>query len=224
MALLFTPGAKIYELPVVVGQDLVVDFQNQDADGNPVDYAPGVALTLEVYLWADGVITADAEISANHAVCYMPHTMIDQVPENALWRCVLTVPGGLGTPDTVKLVPVNGTIVVYNAGSTPAGAGTVPLTMPNGNVSILVVTPGAPGTDGIAGTGVSVFGEIPAGTPNGSTTVFTCANNFQSGSTRVYRNGLREERGLGYSESTPSIIFTTAPLGADVITVDYLIA
>lgn len=224
MTLLFTPGAQVFELPVVIGQDLVVDFQNQDANGNPVDYAPGVGLRLEVYLWADGVVTADATISTNHAVCFLPHSMVNQVPENALWRCVLTVPGGLGTPDTVQLVPVNGTVAVYDAGSTPAGAGTVPLTMPNGNVSILVVTPGTPGTPGIAGTGVPVYGEIPAGTPNGSTTVFTCANNFQSGSTRVYRNGLREEHGLGYSETSPSIIFTTAPMGTDIITVDYLIA
>ncbi|CQD03842.1 hypothetical protein BN000_00663 [Mycobacterium europaeum] len=224
MALLFTPGAQVYDLPIIIGEDLVVDFQNQDANGNPVDYAPGVALRLDIYLWAEGIMSAQAQISTNHAVCFLPHSRTDQIAQGVYWRCVLTVPGGLGTPASVDIVPVNGAVVLYGPDSAPAGAGSVPLTLPNGNVSILVPTPGPPGVSGIAGTGVSVFGEVPAGTPNGSTTVFTCANNFQSGSTRVYRNGLREERGLGYSESTPTIIFTTAPMGTDVITVDYLIA
>lgn len=76
----------------------------------------------------------------------------------------------------------------------------------------------------LAGVGAEVFGEIPSGPRNGINETFMLANNFQTASTCVYRNGLREHLSVGYTEASPTIVFTTPPLTSDVITVDYLIA
>ncbi len=94
----------------------------------------------------------------------------------------------------------------------------------NGHVVILVPVPGAVGPTGPAGTGTQVFGETPTGIQDGVNETFTVADTYTAGSTAVYRNGLREIRGVGYTESAPNqIIFTSPPLGSDMLTVDYLI-
>lgn len=83
-----------------------------------------------------------------------------------------------------------------------------------------------PITSSSSGTTVSgqVFGQAPAGDENGTNTVFTTAQSFAPGSTRVYRNGLREQLGVGYTETPPSTItFSTAPLSSDTIEVDYAV-
>lgn len=73
------------------------------------------------------------------------------------------------------------------------------------------------------GSTTQIFGETPAGTFNGINVTFTTALAFQTGTTAVYRNGLREQLGVGYTESLSSTLtFTTAPLADDVITVDYI--
>jgi hypothetical protein len=69
-----------------------------------------------------------------------------------------------------------------------------------------------------------VAGEVPSGTANGSTTTFTLVNGFIANSTAVYINGLRQHRGVDYTESSPNIAFSTAPFAGDVIVVDYLVA
>lgn len=79
-------------------------------------------------------------------------------------------------------------------------------------------------THGGGGSSTQVFGEAPSGTQDGTNDTFTVAHGFVSGSTCVYRNGLRERVGDGYTESSPQIVFSTAPLPTDVIEVDYLIA
>lgn len=90
---------------------------------------------------------------------------------------------------------------------------------------ILVPVPGGQGPTGPAGDGAQVFGETLTGTRNGTNLVFATANPYRTASTAVYRNGLREMRGVGYTESAASeITFTTAPESTDDITVDYLIA
>jgi hypothetical protein len=94
------------------------------------------------------------------------------------------------------------------------------------SVVLVVPTPGPPGQTGPtgpSGNGTQVFGEVPSGTLNGSNETFTVSNSFQTGTTCVYRNGLREHLGVGYTESSPELLFTTPPLGSDVITVDYLV-
>lgn len=71
---------------------------------------------------------------------------------------------------------------------------------------------------------LSVIGEIPSGTKNGVNITFTTAHSFQAGTTGVYRNGLREMLGVGYTETIPvTISFTTAPHSDDDIIVDYVL-
>lgn len=82
----------------------------------------------------------------------------------------------------------------------------------------------ANGTGGSGGVSTLVAGEIPVGNQDGENEAFSLAHAFVTGSTCVYRNGLRERLGAGYTESSPRIIFTTPPLPSDVIEVDYQIA
>lgn len=78
---------------------------------------------------------------------------------------------------------------------------------------------------GGGGDGTGVFGEIPAGSIDGSNTTFTTSQNFQSNTTAVYVNGLREIRTLHYTESAPvTIDLDDAPMVGDEVTVDYIVA
>lgn len=67
-----------------------------------------------------------------------------------------------------------------------------------------------------------MFGEIPSGSKNGTNTVFTLAHLPTVGTVTVYRNGLREHPGVGYTVSGTALTFSTAPLADDDIFVDYL--
>lgn len=87
---------------------------------------------------------------------------------------------------------------------------------------LIVPSPGPVGDPGPAGDGTQVFGETPEGVKNGTNVTFTLANTPQVGSTALYRNGLRETLGVGYTVSAATITFTTAPLSSDDIAVDYL--
>jgi hypothetical protein len=104
MANLFDPP-PIYDLPLVKGQDLVIDFKNKTPGSNPavyVDYDTGVTVTLVID--ADPVITAPAVITGHHAVCRVESTVSDNIEKNLLWRCVLSLPGS----PTTERVPANG--------------------------------------------------------------------------------------------------------------------
>lgn len=74
------------------------------------------------------------------------------------------------------------------------------------------------------GGSAHAYGEVPAGAHDGVNETFTLAHPFVTGSTCVYRNGLRERLGVGYTESSPTIIFTSPVLSTDVIEVDYMLA
>lgn len=90
---------------------------------------------------------------------------------------------------------------------------------------VLVAVPGPPGPAGPPGSGSRISNETPAGARDGVNTVFTLTHPYQSGTTAIYRNGLREVLADGYLESGPAqITFTTAPLPSDVLLADYLIA
>jgi hypothetical protein len=68
-----------------------------------------------------------------------------------------------------------------------------------------------------------VVGEVPAGTLNGSNDTFTVSTPFVASTTSVFRNGLREQLGVGYNESGGNaVVFTTPPLISDLLAVDYL--
>lgn len=93
---------------------------------------------------------------------------------------------------------------------------------PNGAQVIVVATPGPPGPPGSAGDGTQVINEIPSGTQDGVNTVFALAHTPQSGSTMLYRNGLREVITVGYTVTGSNITISTPPLSSDVLIVDYL--
>lgn len=80
------------------------------------------------------------------------------------------------------------------------------------------------GGGGGGGGSPTVVGEVPTGTKDGSNMVFIVGHNFQTATTAVYRNGLRERLGVGYTESAGNTLtFTTAPLSDDELSVDYVV-
>lgn len=98
---------------------------------------------------------------------------------------------------------------------------TVDLNLAGDPIIVLYATPGAPGPVDVSLN--MVFGEVLSGPPDGVRTLFTTLGSFTPGATAVYRNGLREVRGVGYTESLPdTIVFTTAPDVGDDMTIDYL--
>lgn len=94
---------------------------------------------------------------------------------------------------------------------------------PGGAQVIVVPAPGPPGPAGPPGEGTRVVGETPAGVKNGINTIFTLAHPPQTGSVSVYRNGLREVAGVGFTVSGTTLTFTTPPLSSDDTTVDYVL-
>jgi hypothetical protein len=59
---------------------------------------------------------------------------------------------------------------------------------------------------------------------DGVNVVFTVANSYATGSTAMFRNGLRGQRGYDFNETPPDrITFTDAPFAGDLITVDYFV-
>lgn len=89
---------------------------------------------------------------------------------------------------------------------------------------VLLPSPGPRGQTGLPGEGVQIFGEVLTGIKDGVNTVFTTAAPYVTASTAVYRNGLREQRGTGYTESgAGEITFGEAPLSTDDLTIDYIL-
>jgi len=80
-----------------------------------------------------------------------------------------------------------------------------------------------PGPPGRPGDGSPVYGESPSGARDGVNLVFALSAPPSGGTAAVYRNGLREVQGIGFTLSGSTLIFTSAPLSDDVLTVDYLI-
>lgn len=102
-------------------------------------------------------------------------------------------------------------------------APTVNVTLAPDPVFSVIVLEGPSGPRGAPGTGTRIIGEVPAGSKNSSNMVFLTENQFISGTTIVYRNGLREHLGVGYTETLPeTITFTTPPNSDDDILVDYV--
>jgi hypothetical protein len=110
MANLFDPP-PIYDLPLVKGQDVVVDFKNKVPGSDPaeyVDYDDGVTVTMVID--TDPPTTAVATISGYHAVCRIESTDSDTIVKGLEWRCVVSIPG---TPSTER-VPVEGRTIRTN--------------------------------------------------------------------------------------------------------------
>ena len=76
-----------------------------------------------------------------------------------------------------------------------------------------------------SGSFVSDYDSAITGLRNSSNKVYTLTNNYQSGTTKVYVNGVRYSPGGGndYTESAANqITFTNAPDNGDLILVDYI--
>jgi len=107
---------------------------------------------------------------------------------------------------------------------TAAPTQSAPVTASDGAQVIFVPSPGPQGPRGPAGNGAQVFNETPAGAVNGSNRVFTTANTFQTGTTCVYINGVRELLNTHYTEtSSTTVTLSDAPQTGDDVTIDYLI-
>jgi hypothetical protein len=63
------------------------------------------------------------------------------------------------------------------------------------------------------------------GVKDGINNIFVTTNNFVAGSTKIYRNGLRMTRGVGYDYNETGanqITFTQAPDSGDLLIIDYI--
>lgn len=67
-----------------------------------------------------------------------------------------------------------------------------------------------------------VKNEVPGGSVNSSNTAFTTASAFQTGSLRVYLNGIRlKGGGTDFTEGTQGFTMTVAPTTGGILLVDY---
>lgn len=74
------------------------------------------------------------------------------------------------------------------------------------------------------GTNSTISSEIPTGTINGTTTVFTTARAYIAGSLEVYVDGVHQRRTTDYTETTPSsgtFTFVSAPLTGQSVVCNY---
>ena len=73
--------------------------------------------------------------------------------------------------------------------------------------------------------GVFVYNEVPNGIQNATNLIFTTANLFVAGSTKLYKNGLRLKPGSGndYTESNSfnQVAFINPPFPTDNILIEY---
>lgn len=76
----------------------------------------------------------------------------------------------------------------------------------------------------ISGSNSTVSDETPAGTVNGSTVLFTAARGYIANTMRVWINGVRQKRGIHFTETNPStgtFTMSDAPLTGDDIMIEY---
>lgn len=148
-----------------------------------------------------------------------------------------TVQIGSTNPNGLGPLHLNGSTIVAHAalvldnaptgGRPDAGVGSGALVF-DSTLGQIVYSDGTTWTAVGAGGGgdsfATVVAEVPTGTKNGTNVTFTVGHNFRTASTAVYRNGLREHLGVGYTEaSANTLTFSTAPLSDDDLLVDYVL-
>lgn len=118
----------------------------------------------------------------------------------------------------------NGEVWRIDATKNLVPVGTRNIGAPGNPVSVLYVSTIVGAGGGGGGGNTPIYSEVPVGTIDGANALFTTSNNFISGSTRVFLNGMRLLPGLahGYREtSVNQITLTSAPLNGDEIVLDY---
>lgn len=100
---LISPPAE-FVLPLSLGGDLVINFQQVDSNGAFLAYASGVTVTLDIDT-ATGLSQA-AVVSGHDAVVTVVSAVADLIPFGVLWRLIVTTPGSPAT----NVVAVNGTV------------------------------------------------------------------------------------------------------------------
>jgi hypothetical protein len=98
----------VFSLPLVKGQDLIVNFKNRVPDSNPVEYEAyeaGVVVTLII----DTAPPTEAVgvVDGVNAVCRLESTVTDTIKGGLLWRARVTLPGS----PTTDLVAITGKTV-----------------------------------------------------------------------------------------------------------------
>lgn len=117
--------------------------------------------------------------------------------------------------DGIDPIPV---VTTARTGLAPKLSGD-PATYLNGNGVFSVVVGGG----GTPSSGISIWGETPAGTINGTNKNFTTAYSYAAGQLAVYVNGVRQRRTDDYSETGVSTFqLVSAPLTGDLLSVDYI--
>lgn len=75
------------KIPVTKGCDFSFTIQRIDADGDPVNFAPGTT----VYVWVDldPAVKVNAVVSGSTAAVTIPDAVCDQVRNSTRWRAVI---------------------------------------------------------------------------------------------------------------------------------------
>lgn len=74
----------------------------------------------------------------------------------------------------------------------------------------------------VASVLAEIINEVPAGAVNNSNRVYTTANSFRTGTTRLYLNGARQKPTTHYSETGANqVTFVTAPPNSSLLLIDY---
>ena len=102
---LFDPP-PIFDLPLVKGQDLIVNFKNKVPGSSPVeyeDYPDDMSVELIIDRKDDPVIST-AVIDGFNAICRVESEVCDVLKAGILWRCRVNITG----PPDDNLVAING--------------------------------------------------------------------------------------------------------------------
>jgi hypothetical protein len=108
-------------------------------------------------------------------------------------------------------VHVNGDVISVVASSSPLAV-----------QAVTVAQQGPAGPAGASGANITVFGEIPGGTINGSNATFSTEFQFVPESVLVFLNGMLLSRIAEYNTSgNNAILLSDSPEVGDVIQVNY---
>ena len=109
MVNLFPPPPS-FDLPLSLGQDIIIAFNNKVPNSNPVEYVDfpaGTTVTLAIGK-LDKVTSADAIIVGHTATVRIDSVLADDIKDKAPWRCIVS------SEDGDDLVAINGKVVRHD--------------------------------------------------------------------------------------------------------------